>query len=127
MTNQVNQKRHEWSHQRTRWSSGRRIIENLPLRSRIHDQQQTSDSRDPHFPHHHYHQVCCSQERQDLCCPRLENLREKTCIVERDEDEHSIWRKNSGQGGVKNICSSYRQETSGFDHKEISRLEMSSC
>ena len=41
--------------------------------------------------------------------------------------EHRIWCKNSGQGGVKNICSSYKQETSGFGHKEISRLEMLSC
>ena len=47
------------------------------------------------------------------------NLIGKTCIAERDGGEHGIWRKNSGQDGVKNICSSYKQETSGFGHKKF--------
>ena len=32
-----------------------------------------------------------------------------------------------GRGGVKNTCSSYKQETSGFGHEEIFRSEMLCC
>lgn len=38
--------------------------------------------------------------------------------------EHSIWLKNSGQDGAKNIRSSCKQETSGFGQEEIFRSEM---
>ena len=45
-TNKVNQKRHEWTHQRTQQLPGRRFTEDLPLQNGVHNQQQTSDSGD---------------------------------------------------------------------------------
>ena len=49
-TNKVNQKRHEWTHQRTQQLPGRRFTEDLPLQNGVHNQQQTSDSGDSKRP-----------------------------------------------------------------------------
>ena len=38
----------------------------------INNRPLTVETSTIHFRRHRYHQVCCLQERQDLCCPRLE-------------------------------------------------------
>ena len=52
-----------------------------------------------------------------LVLPPPGEFKREDRTAERDGGVHSIWQKNFGQGVVKNLFSSYKQETSGFGHE----------
>ena len=86
--------------------------------SGLHNQQYTPDSGDSQRPIFSTTIIAkYANNREDkACAPPARRVQERG-NGERNGDAHDTWRKSFGQGGARNICSSCKQETSGFATK----------